>query len=222
VDSNPEKRDEARVRHVSNITYEDLDQGVYSQSKMFNYSKGGLYFESDLKIDVGESVFIGIENSPYAKEDNVYECYHVVIKRRQKLSASVYRYGYGVQYDNPLQNRGAVTPAEEPVEILSEEDQPEKARPEARNIKVRKNLRRHERISLSRTINYFTKNQVFKGRMKNISPSGAFIEIGHRFLPGQTLVIALPFIKKGTMVKAQIVWRDDQGFGVKFKRGKKK
>jgi hypothetical protein len=222
VDPNPERRDEARVGHVSNITYEDLEQGVYSQSKMFNYSKGGLYFESDLKIDVGENVFIGIENSPYAKEADVYECYHVVIKRRQKLTFSVYEYGYGVQYGNPPQEQGPGTPADEPVEVLSEEIQPEDAHPREQDVQVRKDLRRHERIPLSKTINYFTKNQIFQSRIKNISPSGAFFETGHEFLPGQTLVIALPFIKKGTMVRAEIVWKNDQGFGVKFKRQKKK
>jgi Tfp pilus assembly protein PilZ len=222
VDPNPEKRVETRFRHVSNITYEDLEQGVYSQSKMFNYSKGGLYFESDLEIDVGESVFIGIENSPYAKEANVYECYHVVVKRRQKLNRSVFKYGYGVQYENPPQEQDPNTLTGRPVEVLSEEIQPEDAQPEAQDIQVRKDLRRHERISLSKTINYFTKNQVFKGRITNISPSGAFIETGHRFLVGQTLVIALPFIKQGTMVKAEIVWKNDQGIGIKFKRRKKK
>jgi len=189
---------------------------------MFNYSKGGLYFESDLKIDVGESVFIGIENSPYAKEDNVYECYHVVVKRRQKLSSSVYKYGYGVQYDKPQQEQGPGTPADEPVENLSQEVQPEKAHSEAQNSKVGKDLRRHERVPLSKTIDYFTENQVFQGRIKNISPSGAFFETNHGLSPGQTLVVALPFIKKGSMVKAEIVWRNDQGFGVKFKRRKKK
>lgn len=227
MDPNPEKRDNTRFRHVSPITYEDLEQGVYSQSKMFNYSKDGLYFESDLKIDIGESVFIGIENSPYAKEADVYECYHVVVKRRQKLYSSVYKYGYGVQYENPPQEQDPDTLADRPVAVLSEEvqpeeDQPEEAHPEAQDIQVKKDLRRHERISLSKTINCFTKNQVFQGRITNISPSGAFIETGQRFLTGQGLAIALPFIKQGTMVKAEIVWRNDQGIGVKFKRQKKK
>jgi hypothetical protein len=222
VDPNPEKRDETRFRHVSNVTYEDLEQGVYSQSKMFNYSKGGLYFESDLKIGVGDSVFIGIENSPYAKEDDVYECYHVMVKRRLKLDRSVYKYGYGVQYVNPPQEQDPNTLTDRPVEVLSEEVQPEDAHPKEQDVQVRKDLRRHERIPISKTINYFTKNQVFQGRIKNISPSGAFIETGHGFQPGQKLVIALPFIKKGTMVKAEIVWRNDQGIGLKFKRRAKK
>ncbi len=222
MDPNPEKRDNTRFRHVSPITYEDLEQGVYSQSKMFNYSKDGLYFESDLKIDIGESVFIGIENSPYAKEADVYECYHVVVKRRQKLDSSVYKYGYGVQYENPPQEQDPDTLADRPVEVLSEEVQPEDAHPKEQDVQVRKDLRRHERIPLSKTINYFTKNQIFQSRIKNISPSGAFFETGHEFLPGQTLVIALPFIKKGTMVRAEIVWKNNQGFGVKFKRRKKK
>lgn len=216
-----EKRDGKRFTHVSNVTYEDLEQGVYSQSKMFNYSKGGLYFASDLKIDVGESVFIGIENSPYAKKDNEYECYHVVVKRRQKLSSSVYKYGYGVKFDKPSKEQGRGTPADDSEEIHSEEDKPEKARPEARDIEVRNNLRRYERIPLSKTVDYFTEGQVFEGRIKNISPNGAFFETKHVFPPGQALVIALPFIKKGSMVKAEVVWRNDQGFGVKFKRRKK-
>jgi hypothetical protein len=222
MDSNPEKRKDTRFIHVSDVTYEDLEQGVYSHSKMFNYSKSGLYFESDLKMDIGQSVFIGIENSPYANEDNVYECYHVVIKRRKRLDSSVYEYGYGVQYDNSRQNQDPHTMTDRPEEVLSEEVQLEEANPVAQEIQARKNLRRHERISLSKAINYFTKNQVLRGRITNINQSGAYIETGQRFLPGQNLVIVLPFIKQGTLVKAEIVWQNDQGIGVKFKRRKKR
>ena len=45
---------------------------------------------------------------------------------------------------------------------------------------------------------------------------------GRTILPGQKLVIALPFLKQGTLVKAEIVWRNDEGIGIKFKRRKKR
>ena len=222
MSSNPEQRDNTRFRHVSAVTYEDLEKGVYAQSKMYNYSKDGLYFESDLKLEVGERIFIGIENSPYAQKPGTYECYHAVIKRRQKLDHSVYKYGYGVLYSDPGQPEdpaaaSAAAPAScppPPAGPPEEEAKPQKA----------KDNRRHKRIRLSKTVDCFFKSRLFRGTVKNIAPSGAFIETEQSFAVGEKLALALPFVKKGeaTMVKAEVVWKNDRGIGVKFKKTRPK
>lgn len=218
MSSNPEKRDNTRFAHVSAVTYEDLEKGVYAQSKMYNYSKDGLYFESDLKLEVGERIFIGIENSPYAKQSGTYECYHAVIKRRQALERSVYKYGYGVLYTDPgLPQEPAGAQADPPASCPP----PPVSRPETEaQPHPRKENRRHKRIRLSRTVDCFSKNRPFRGTVKNIAPSGAFIETDQSFKIGEKLALTLPFVKKGegTMVKAEVVWKNEGGIGVKFKK----
>ena len=218
MSSNPEQRDNTRFKHVSAVTYEDLEKGVYGQSRMYNYSRDGLYFESDLKLEVGERVFIGIENSPYAKPAGTYECYHAVIKRRQVLNRSVYKYGYGVMYsdtDLPTQPAGTKTIT------LESSSAPPVGQPAA---PIPKENRRHKRIRVSRPVDCFSRNRPFRGTVKNIAPSGAFIETDQSFRVGEKLAVALPFVKKGegAMVKAEVVWKNEQGIGVKFKKAARK
>jgi Tfp pilus assembly protein PilZ len=222
MSSNPEQRDNTRFAHVSAVTYEDLEKGVYAQSKMFNYSSDGLYFESDLKLEVGEKIFIGIENSPYAKQSGTYECYHAVIKRRQALEHSVYKYGYGVLYSDPGLSQ---EPAGAQAESTASRPPPPAGGPETASKPYgQKENRRHKRIHLSRAVDCFSKDRPFRGTVKNIAPSGAFIETDQPFEIGEKLTLALPFVKKGegAMVKAEVVWKNELGIGVKFKKAVRK
>lgn len=222
MSSNPEQRGNTRFRHVSDVTYEDLEKGVYAQAKMYNYSKDGLYFESDLKLEVGERIFIGIENSPYAKNAGTYECYHAVIKRRKDLDHSVYKYGYGVLYSDPRSMEESV----DTKTVTLESCPPPSVSPPdpAPKPQIKKDNRRHKRIRISRTVDCFSKNRPFRGTVKNIAPSGAFIETDQPFAVGEKLALALPFVKKGegAMVKAEVVWKNEQGIGVKFKKTTRK
>lgn len=216
--SNPEQRENTRFKHISAVTYEDLEKGVYAQSKMYNYSKDGLYFESDLKLEVGERIFIGIENSPYAQQAGTYECYHAVVRRRKELKRSGYKYGYGVLYSepgSPEESAGRKT-----VHLESGPAPPDSPADELPEQRKREEKRRHKRIRLSRTVDCFSKNRPFRATVKNIAPSGAFIETDQPFAVGEKLALALPFVRKGrgAMVKAEVVWKNEQGIGVKFKK----
>ena len=64
IDDNPENRDNARIRYKSPVTIENLQAGIIYQARMLNFSKFGLYFESDSLLGLGDEVFIGIEYSP--------------------------------------------------------------------------------------------------------------------------------------------------------------
>ena len=209
--SNPEQRNKTRFKHVSPVTYEDLERGIYAASKMYNYSVGGLYFESDLELQSGERIFIGIENSPYAKESGIYECYHALIKWRKELDHSIYRYGYGIQYCDPSQDSDKQSDAPPACQTLTDKI-------------IEKDQRRHPRISVKKEVDCFSSNRPFKGMIKNIGPSGAFITTDQPFDVGQKFAVALPFVKKGkgALVKAEVIWKNEEGIGVKFKKAKKK
>ena len=82
VDSNPEKRDTPRFEH---------------EGRMYNYSRTGMYFESDFAPQVDTDLFIGIENSPYSSEHDVRRA-KVVWCRKLPDNASYFYYGVGVKY----------------------------------------------------------------------------------------------------------------------------
>lgn len=212
MSSNPESRKNARFEHQSIIRHEDLDEGIYASSKMFNFSRNGLYFESNVVLEPGEKIFIGIENSPYVDNPGTYECYHAEIRWRKDLEYSMYKYGYGVLYcliDTTIdpEARPAACPLPEP-----------KTPPK----KVEKDLRRFPRISLSKSVDFFTPRGAFSGILMNICRTGAYIETPNALRIGKRLTIALPFVNKGkgALVKAEVVWNDNNGFGVKFKKSK--
>jgi Tfp pilus assembly protein PilZ len=212
VNAKKDRRANNRTLYETPVSQENLDSGVFTYCTMYNYSKDGLYFESNTQLNPGEEIFIGIENSPYCPAPDVYECYHAVIRWRKNISDSNYKFGYGVKFFNP-DARAATT-----VQKLVSETgdlQPE-------TVKPGKEQRKHTRYPYNKSINYFTQNQRFEGVVKNICRSGAFIQSGHRFTVGEKLSMVLPFVKKqdGAMVKGEVIWTDKKGFGVKFKKTK--
>ncbi|MGD8963548.1 MAG: PilZ domain-containing protein, partial [Desulfobacterales bacterium] len=98
MDENPENRNNARIKYRAPVMIENLKAGIIYQARMLNYSKHGLYFETDNWLQLGEEVFIGIEYSPYSDSHDTYECLRVKIMWRKKLPTSHFKYGYGVHY----------------------------------------------------------------------------------------------------------------------------
>jgi Tfp pilus assembly protein PilZ len=208
-----DRRAHKRFSHEAPITQENLGSEIYYTSKMYNYSKDGLYFETDTDLKAGEEIFIGIENSPYVSESGIYECYFATIVWRKELKNSTYNYAYGVKLNDP--DKHAVKTK---LNIISDE----RVAP-TNTLKVSKDLRKHPRRRYNKSINYFAQNQLMEGIIKNICRSGAFIETRHNFKPGQKLTLVLPFINKdqGAMIKGEVIWTNRQGIGVKFKKLKK-
>ncbi|MGD9182921.1 MAG: hypothetical protein PVG15_15675, partial [Desulfobacterales bacterium] len=69
---------------------------------MYNYSRGGLYFESDYAPLPGTEIYIGIEKSPY---DFGPDLYRARVQWRKELSGqtSKYAFGVGVKYHYPVE-----------------------------------------------------------------------------------------------------------------------
>ena len=95
MDSNLEQRHKTRFPHETPITLENFEIGFLHGARMFNFSAEGMYFESDYILERGTELFIGITNSPYANQPDVYECYRAQIKWRKPLKNSSFYYGYG-------------------------------------------------------------------------------------------------------------------------------
>jgi hypothetical protein len=96
-----EQRDTTRIKHKARILLENLPSGAHYKAKMYNYSRGGLYFESDFAPLPGTEIYIGIEISPY---DLGPDLYRAKVRWRKELSGqdSKYTFGVGVKYHYPV------------------------------------------------------------------------------------------------------------------------
>ena len=97
MDSNPENRDAPRFRHEATVMFENYPAGDYHEGRMYNYSRSGMYFESDFAPKIGSDIFVGIENSPYSAGHDVYRA-KVVWCKELPEKASYFYYGVGIKY----------------------------------------------------------------------------------------------------------------------------
>ena len=193
MSSNLENRDKTRFEHVTPVTIENDEIGLQRKARMYNYSDGGLYIESDHRLEPKTEIRLGIANSPFAAEPDAYEIFHGLIKWRRTLKDSVYYYGYGIEII------GADSPGEND------------ANPAAGS-------RRHARVDYSITVKYEFENQIYEGTTENVSTSGVFIKTRDPVAVGQTVKIDIPVKKKGKIkrIVGKVTWANRSGFGVQF------
>jgi hypothetical protein len=200
MNSNPEKRDNTRFDYQAPIVLEDAKFGILQGARMFNYSDFGLYFETDHFLAPGTDIYIGIPNSPYAADPDIYERYHSEIKWRKPLKRSSFYYGYGARF---LQT----DPLDRPIE---------------RGIESRK----HPRKPCSLYVKYAVQRQIFQGKVQNISLGGVFLKLdaNDNLDVGQRFQLAIPNRKKGRVIKrnAKVIWSNLRGLGAEFQRIVKK
>lgn len=97
METNLEQRDYGRFPHEAAIMFENYATGNYYEGRMLNYSRTGLYFESDFAPTPGMEIFIGIENSPFSAGHDVYRA-KVMWCEELHEKASFYYYGIGVKF----------------------------------------------------------------------------------------------------------------------------
>ena len=192
---NLENRDTARIDHISSVQVKDLASGKIHRARMSNYSKEGVYFESDSVLNPGTQIYIGIQNSPYASLPDVLEYHQAQIMWRKTLKRSYFRFGYGIKL----------------ASLANKQDL------QLNDKKETKDLRKHPRRPYDQFTLFTTQNGIFEGSINNISSSGIFLTSKNTFEVGQILTLVLPCKNgKDIKVKGEIVWTSDRGFGVKF------
>jgi len=192
---NLENRDTARMDHVASVQVQDIESGKIHKARMFNYSKDGVYFESDSVLNPGTQIYIGIQDSPFASLPDVLEYHLAQIMWQKKLKDSFFRYGYGVKLTS----------------FADKQDS------KSKDIKRTKDSRKHPRRPYDQFTLFTSKDGILEGSIKNISSSGVFLTANSTLEVGQILTLVLPFKDgKDVKVKGEIVWANDDGFGVKF------
>jgi Tfp pilus assembly protein PilZ len=193
---NSEDRDEVRLDHFSPLQVKNLSSGDIYEARMQNYSNGGIYFESDGLFEEAAKIHICMQNSPYAQSSGVLEYCTGRVMWRKNLVRSYFKYGYGIRLVSFSGN-----------EALKSSD------PEG------KELRKHSRTPYFQSVRFSTANGIHEGQTKNISASGIFIATNEKLEVGQKIKLNLP-LKEGKTAEiiGQIVWLNDEGFGLKFKK----
>ncbi|MEJ2729415.1 MAG: PilZ domain-containing protein [Deltaproteobacteria bacterium] len=99
-----DQRTSKRLSHETPLVIENCDSGTYSYGRMYNYSKGGFYFESDTPYQTGTRIRIDIEKSKIGLDAGQY---FAEVKWCAEISAAVvlYDYGIGAEFD-PKINAG--------------------------------------------------------------------------------------------------------------------
>jgi hypothetical protein len=92
------QRASQRFAREAAVIIENCDSATYTYGRMYNYSAGGLYFESDIAFQPGTKVRIGLE-----KPDDFLGPDHLMasVKWCAEITAAVvlYDYGIGVEFD---------------------------------------------------------------------------------------------------------------------------
>lgn len=187
-----------RIDHTSPLRVKDLRSGEIYKAKMLNYSPRGIYFESDGVFRKGAKIYICIKNSPYTRSSGVLEYYYGEVRWRKDLKQSLCNYGYGIQLVSDSIKHDLDTSADS---------------------KIVKDSRKNPRKPFFRTIQFNTHKGISEGSTKNISASGAFIATEENLQIGQFIKLNLP-LKTGKIAQilGQIIWLNEEGFGLKFKK----
>ena len=192
---NTEMRESARLDKFLPIAVEDLKTGTTHGAKMRNYSKTGMYFESDSILQLGAKIYVGPVDSSQISMADGFECRPAEIVWRNKLKKSFYNYGYGVQF------------------ISADTSRDKKQKNKIEKIDSRK----HTRKSYVRSVLFAANEQIMKGSAKNLSLSGLFLQTKKDLEVGQKITLSLPTkSKKIIKLRAEVIWFNDEGCGIKF------
>ena len=190
------------------LVLENLDSGEELDGRMTNFSKEGLYFESNIAVKPGRVIFIGIANSPYSSDPDAYECHRVKVQWRKDLPEGEFRYGYGVSHMDPIGARPTFT----------EKYYYDMPKYLGLILKEISDTRRYSRKPLARPVYFTTAGHFSSGRIRNISRNGLFIETHQLMDQGRIVYLAIPGTRfdQKWLIKSQVAYRQKTGFGVQF------
>lgn len=212
MDANTEFKDRRRFTYKADIYHDSLSPDVFYAATMHNFSKGGLYFESDHSLNIGNYINLRIKHPTQSSgKDNLYEL-AVEIIWRKKLRYSSFRYGYGAKFIS----------SNATLESIIDTTELELQRSHNNDPKDDQDPRQHPRRPYNKSLYFISNNQNYKGLITNISRGGAFIETLINFSVGQIIILVVPGHKgrKTLKLKGCIVRLNRSGVGVKFDRRK--
>lgn len=101
-----DQRASKRLTYEAPVTVENCDTGEFFYGRMYNYSLGGMYFETDYPLPTDAEIRIAIRKS---KNGPGFDHFRAKVKWCEEIPEAVvlYNYGVGVQYLSSLtQSKG--------------------------------------------------------------------------------------------------------------------
>ena len=206
-------RDKRRFECEADISHDNLLPGIFYAAKLLNFSKGGLYFESNQSIYIGDYINVKVEYPPDFSTNETHFNSGVEILWRKDLHDSAFEYGYGAQYIDPNKSLDKIFKV---ADLKKKRSQPN-------DLEDKKDPRQYPRRPYNKSLPFTSKKRYYKGLITNLSRGGAFIETQSRFSVGQIITLIIPGYRKPKEVKlkASVVRLSLAGIGVIFDRRKK-
>lgn len=221
MDPAQEQRNNKRFKYEAVVWHNNILPGVLYKAKIYNLSKGGLYFETDQSLYPGEKIHIArisVTSKKYGsvrdrvaikwQDKNAKYFDPIQIKWRKELTDSQFRFGYGAAF-----TRADCTLAKLIVASASDTQADE-----SEIWEYKKDPRELSRENYRRRITFSSKNNSYEGFITNINRVGAFIETGGAFSLGQIIQLVVPgdSLFKSLKLSGCVVRLERDGIGVRF------
>jgi|AP12_2_1047962.scaffolds.fasta_scaffold02425_1 Tfp pilus assembly protein PilZ len=194
-----ERRNDIRNIYKAPISVQELNNIYIYRARLINFSAKGMYIETEIALDVGTDLIIGIEDSKLtsltaAPDNPVF--FRAKILWQKDLTNSIFNFGYGSK-------------------IISMADD---LKTFETDLPVEQELRKHPRKSCQKQIYFAWNNQYSKGTIDNISRGGVSILTRDKPSVGQTIrfVIAGTKYDNGVMLRGKVAYTSPKGVGVKI------
>jgi Tfp pilus assembly protein PilZ len=179
---------------------------------MFNFSKGGLYFESDQVLYPGEDIFVALATHAGSAGKETQLLFEVKVLWHLALEDSSRRYGYGGKF---LSTYDTFTE----TGSIQKEANEKKAAPNY-DFRGQDDPRKNNRKPYNKSLVFYYNRHEYKGVVTDISRGGAFILTQENFVLGGRLKLVIPQLKarKAVRVTGWIARISQEGIGVSFER----
>ena len=208
---NIERRKHKRYQYEAIISHDILSQEAAPDGKMYNFSKNGLYFESDHTFNTGEEIFVEIIDHPQS-DKGLELLFDVKIVWRKKPQGSSFQYGYGAQFNyspESIENTIGTSLTNNRTRSFQKPD-----------LKDQNDAREDPRKLYHKPLVFNYNNNICQGLVTNISRGGAFIKTKTKLSLGHKIkfVITGSKIRKNLELMGWIVRLAPEGFAVSFNR----
>lgn len=208
-----ERRRHQRFRYEALVSHDVSTNDVTHMGKMFNFCKGGLYFESDQNIYPGQDIFVGLAIHADSPGKDAQLIFEVKIIWHKQLGDSPFRYGFGGKFLNSYDSFDSF-PETGQIKKLAEQEALQG------DFSGDNDSRKQNRRPYNKFLHFSYRNNDYKQVVTNIGRGGAFISTKEKFALGGKLTLTVPGSQSRKEVKLAgwIVRTSPDGIGVSFER----
>ena len=208
-----ERRKHQRFRYEARVSHSVSTDDVTHSGKMFNFCKGGLYFESDQNIYPGEDIFVGLAIHADSPGKDTQLIFEVKIIWHKKLVDSPFRYGFGGRFLNSYDSFNPFPETGQTKKHAEKEATPW-------HFSGENDSRKENRRILNKYLRFSYKKNDYRQIVANIGRGGAYILTQDKFNLGGKITFAVSGSKnrKEKKVTGWIVRISPDGIGISFER----